>query len=67
MRLPESRHGTAVDFSGAGAVLAITGRASLVLVRPEESRIVLEPGGRGPQGEGPPVRLRWAVQRVITG
>ena len=61
----------AVVFFGVGAVLfaylAITGRASLVLVQPTESRVELEPGGFAVlTAKGRRFPVRWAsVRRVI--
>jgi hypothetical protein len=61
----------AVVFFGVGAVLfaylAITGRASLVLVQPKESRVELEPGGFAVlTARGRRFPVRWAsVRRVI--
>jgi hypothetical protein len=58
-------------FFGVGAVLfaylAITGRSSLVLVQPTESRVELEPGGFAVlTARGRRFPVRWAsVRRVI--
>jgi hypothetical protein len=61
----------AVVFFGLGALLfaylAITGRASLVVVQPKESRVELEPGGFAVHtARGRRFPVRWAsVRRVI--